>query len=49
MPVYLPIRIRAEHSTTLNPVDEAAWVSTNDSSQWALAASQNLALIPEVL
>ncbi|BET68321.1 Tat pathway signal sequence domain protein [Opitutales bacterium ASA1] len=29
----------------LNPVDEAAWVSTNDAAQWGLAAIQNLALI----
>ena len=28
----------------LNPVDEAAWVSTNDTAQWGLAAIQNLAL-----
>jgi hypothetical protein len=33
----------------LSPVDEAAWVSTNDTSQWALAAIQNLALIPKAL
>lgn len=32
----------------LNPVLEAPWLSTNDSSQWGLAAIQNLALIPEV-
>jgi hypothetical protein len=29
----------------LNPIDEAAWVSTNDAAQWGLAAIQNLALI----
>jgi hypothetical protein len=29
----------------LNPLDEAPWVSTNASSQWGLAAIQNLALI----
>jgi hypothetical protein len=29
----------------LRPVDEVAWISTNDTAQWALAAIQNLALI----
>ena len=29
------------------PVDEAAFVSTNGASQYALAAIQNLSLIPE--
>ncbi|EDY83747.1 hypothetical protein VDG1235_3374 [Verrucomicrobiia bacterium DG1235] len=38
---------RIEGPNTLNPIDEAAWVSTNDSSQWGLAAIQNLALIPD--
>ncbi|MBE8717037.1 exo-rhamnogalacturonan lyase family protein [Cellvibrio polysaccharolyticus] len=33
----------------LNPIDEAAWVSTNDAAQWGLAAIQNLALVPEAL
>lgn len=33
----------------LNPIDEAAWVSTNDAAQWGLAAIQNLALIPKAL
>ncbi|MDP0499947.1 MAG: twin-arginine translocation signal domain-containing protein [Verrucomicrobiota bacterium JB022] len=33
----------------LNPIDEAAWVSTNDSAQWGLAAIQNLALVPDAL
>lgn len=33
----------------LNPVDEATWVSTNDSAQWGLAAIQNSALIPEAI
>ncbi|MBC2605017.1 Tat pathway signal sequence domain protein [Pelagicoccus albus] len=36
-----------EGPNVLNPVDEAAWVSTNDSSQWGLAAIQNLALASE--
>jgi len=34
-----------EGPAVLNPVDEAAWVSTNDAAQWGLAAMQNLALI----
>jgi hypothetical protein len=38
-----------EGPTVLNPVDEAAWVSTNDAAQWALAAMQNLALVPAAL
>lgn len=33
----------------LNPVDEAPWISTNDTAQWGLAAIQNLALIGEHL
>lgn len=33
----------------LNPVDEASWVSTNDSAQWGLAGIQISALIPEAL
>jgi hypothetical protein len=40
---------RVEGPAVLNPVDEAAWVSTNDAAQWALAAMQNLALVPEAL
>ncbi len=31
---------------TLNPVDEAAWVSTNEAAQWGLAAIQCLAFAP---
>ncbi len=34
---------------TLNSVDEAAWLATNDASQWGLAAIQNLALIKDAL
>ncbi|MDQ8203219.1 hypothetical protein [Pelagicoccus sp. SDUM812003] len=41
--------IRIEGPDTLNPIDEAAWVSTNDSSQWGLAAIQNLALVSNAL
>lgn len=33
----------------LNPVDEAPWISTNDTAQWGLAAIQNLALVGEQL
>jgi len=33
----------------LMPIDEAAWVSTNDTAQWALAAMQNLALVSKSL
>jgi hypothetical protein len=40
---------RIEGPATLNPVDEALWVSTNGASQWGLAAIQNLALIGEHL
>lgn len=40
---------RIEGPTVLNPIDEAAWVSTNDSSQWGLAAIQNLALASDEL
>jgi hypothetical protein len=40
---------RIEGPAVLHPIDEAAWVSTNDTSQWSLAAIQNLALVPEAL
>lgn len=40
---------RIEGPGALTPVDEAAWISTNDTSQWGLAAIQNLALIGEAL
>ncbi|MGQ3053167.1 MAG: exo-rhamnogalacturonan lyase family protein, partial [Roseateles sp.] len=33
----------------LNQVNEASWISTNDTAQWGLAAIQNLALIGEHL
>ncbi len=36
---------RIEGPDVLNPVDEAAWVSTNDAAQWGLAAIECLALI----
>jgi hypothetical protein len=40
---------RVEGSKVLFPVDEAAWVSTNDVGQYGLAAIENLALIGEYL
>ncbi|MFG1819954.1 Tat pathway signal sequence domain protein [Kribbella sp. NPDC049174] len=47
-----PLQREAEWKTTsidgaLMPVDEAAFVSTNSAAQYALAAIQNLSLIPE--
>ncbi len=33
----------------LNPIDEAAWVSTNDSAQWGLAAIQVSALVTDAV
>ncbi len=41
--------LRIDGPDVLNPVDEAAWVSTNDSAQWGLAAIQVSALIPLAL
>jgi hypothetical protein len=41
--------VRLAGPAVLNPVDEAAWVSTNDASQWSLAAMQNLALVGDSL
>jgi hypothetical protein len=37
--------LRIEGPHVLNPIDEAAWISTNDAAQWSLAAMQNLALV----
>ncbi len=34
-----------EGPMALNPVNEAPWVSTNDSAQWGLAAIQVSALV----
>lgn len=45
----IPETKRVEGPAVLNAIDEAAWVSTNDSAQWGLAAIQNLALIGKVL
>jgi hypothetical protein len=36
-------------SDVLNPIDEAAGVTTNGTAQWGLAAIMNLALVPEAL
>jgi hypothetical protein len=38
---------RIDGSAVLNPVDEAAWVSTNESAQWGLAAIECLAFAPD--
>jgi hypothetical protein len=40
---------KLEGPTVLNPVDEAAWLSTNDAAQWGLAAIQNLVLLGPAL
>ncbi|MCP4398171.1 MAG: hypothetical protein GY801_12850 [bacterium] len=40
---------RVEGPNTLNAVDEATWVSTNDSAQWGLAAIRASALIPKAI
>jgi hypothetical protein len=37
---------RVDGSAVLNPVEEAAWVSTNVSAQWGLAAIECLAFTP---
>ncbi|SMO34414.1 Tat pathway signal sequence domain protein [Gracilimonas mengyeensis] len=39
--------LRIEGPESINPVDEAPWVSTNDSAQWGLAAIQVSALVGE--
>ncbi|KAF2186444.1 hypothetical protein K469DRAFT_706412 [Zopfia rhizophila CBS 207.26] len=36
-------------SQVLTPIDEAAWVSTNDAALYGLAAMQNLALVGDAL
>lgn len=46
---YQATTTRIDGPAVLNPIDEAAWVSTNDSSQWSLAAIQNLAMIGDAL
>ena len=46
-PNFSPTKL--EGPAVLNPVAEAAWVSTNDMGQWGAAAIQNLALIGDTL
>lgn len=46
---HVPETRRIEGPAVLNPIDEAAWVSTNDAAQWGLAAIQNLALVGKAL
>lgn len=41
--------IHVDGPDVLNPIDEVTWVSTNDASQWGLAAIQNMALIGDAL
>lgn len=40
---------RIAGSSTLNPVDEASWVSTNEAAQWGLAAIECLAFAADGL
>jgi hypothetical protein len=40
---------RIEGPSVLNPVDEAKWVSTNQSAQWGLGAIQASALVPKAI
>ncbi len=40
---------RIEGPDVLNPVDEATWVSTNETAQWGLAAMQASALVPDAV
>ena len=40
---------RVNGPAVLQPVDEAAFISTNGTAQWGLAAIQNLALAPEAI
>ncbi|SFU98728.1 exo-rhamnogalacturonan lyase family protein [Pseudoduganella namucuonensis] len=44
-PAPLVRTVRVGGPDVLNPVDEVAWLSTNDTAQWGLAAIQNLALV----
>jgi hypothetical protein len=46
-PAFVATRVGG--ANVLNPVTEIPWVSTNDTSQWGLAAIQNLALIGDKL
>jgi hypothetical protein len=40
---------RVEGPDVLRPIDEAAWISTNDAATWGLAAIENLHLIGDAL
>ena len=40
---------KVEAPNVLNPIEEAWWMSTNDSAQWSLAAIEIIALIPDAL
>ena len=40
---------KVDGPSTLNPITEVPWVTTNDTAQWGLAAIQNLALIGDAL
>jgi hypothetical protein len=44
-----PATTRVTGPHVLNPVDAARRITTNETSQWALAAVANLALIPDAL
>ena len=46
---YSMTTARIDGPAVLRPVDEAAWVSTNDTAQWCLSAIENLALIGDAL
>ncbi|MYN05887.1 exo-rhamnogalacturonan lyase family protein [Pseudoduganella aquatica] len=49
-PPAKPVRtVRISGPAVLNPVDEVAWISTNDTAQWGLAAIQNLALVGDYI
>ncbi|HEU5077965.1 MAG TPA: Tat pathway signal sequence domain protein [Opitutaceae bacterium] len=41
--------VRYEGPDVLSPIDEAAWVSTNGSAQWGLAAIELLAWVPDAI
>lgn len=40
---------RVEGPAVLRPIDEVAWISTNDASTWGLAAIENLHLVGDAL
>ena len=44
-----PLSETLEAPDVVKPVEEAAWLTTNDVSQWAIAAMEIIALIPEAL